>query len=460
MQGERAERDAAAQQRGKRESEAEGSPLRKDALCQGFARTRALATGPPQRNEPRSGDGASPLPKVAVLLAPLSRAVLTETMSNGHCVTPPQPDTSQRVGRPALTRRRPRHGRGVQGVPRKRRKEKTWGTRLPARLIRTLVGHFGDARKIKPTDRKSQTRSVSTPRSFPGPAEGRCGGAGSAGLRAPRAQRRRDLPRTRALNDARGAGMPGTAAEPTAPARPSAAAGPGERLRGRKAGRAAWSQCRESASEPGRLRAARGGQASTSTPPPRGEAAAAHSATARPGRNGAARHSPVTPPPSPPPGASWAVCCRRPLPSHAGPGTQLRRRPVTLSPDSAPPPGSLMTRTSGVARSPSLAPRTGRRKSRPGCRKSRPRQPHFPADRSSARLNARTAGSHASPHAAGSALGVEYLPRRRKSCAGPALRRKSGLGLRSSPEVPSLSPRCLGLSRRGILKLLAAQVEM
>lgn len=125
-----------------------------------------------------------------------------------------------------------------------------------------------------------------------------------------------------------------------------------------------------------------------------------------------------------------------------------------------PPPGSLMTRTSGVARSPSLAPRTGRRKSRPGCRKSRPRQPHFPADRSSARLNARTAGSHASPHAAGSALGVEYLPRRRKSRAGPALRRKSGLGLRSSPEVPSLSPRWLGLSRRGILKLLAAQVEM
>lgn len=38
-------------------------------------------------------------------------------------------------------------------MPRKRRREKTCGTRLPGRLIRTPVGHFGDTRKIKPTDR-------------------------------------------------------------------------------------------------------------------------------------------------------------------------------------------------------------------------------------------------------------------------------------------------------------------
>lgn len=340
-------------------------------------------------------------------------------------------------------------------MPRKRRKEKTWDTRLPGRLIRTLVGHFGDTRKIKPTDRKFQTRSVSTPRSFPGAAEGRCAGAGSAGLRAPRAQRGRDLPRTRALNDARGAGMPGTAAELTAPARPSAAAGPGERLRGRGVGWAAWSQSRENSSEQGRRGAARPPQAR-----PHYGARLLPPTPPQPVPEGTGtQHSPVTPPPSPPPGASWAVCCRRPLPSHAGPGTQLRRRPVTLSPDSAPPPGSLMTRTSGVARSPSLAPRTARRKSHLGCGKSRPRQPHFPADRSSARLDARAAGSHAPPHAAGSALGLSYRPRRRKSHAGPTLRRKSGLRLRSSPEVPPLSPRWLGLGRRGILKMLTAQVE-
>lgn len=151
-----------------------------------------------------------------------------------------------------------------------------------------------------------------------------------------------------------------------------------------------------------------------------------------------------------------------------GARTQLRRRPVTRSPDTASPPGSLTTRTSGVPGSPGLAPRSGRRKSRLEARQSRPRQPHFRADRGSARLElvSPEVPTRRTPPEVSRRL--VYRPRRRKSHAGPALRRISGVGLRpcrnslflrSSLEVPPRRPRWLGLGQRGILKPLAAHME-
>lgn len=168
------------------------------------------------------------------------------------------------------------------------------------------------------------------------------------------------------LTDARGAGRPGIASELSTLAPALVCGGDGARVRGRgvqgRAGRVGW--CGVQLDETPCAREGAGRLAPHKHAPTQGEATAADTRASGPGRKMAARHSPVTPPPSPPHWPAGSCAAARRFPVTRRPERTLRRRSQILSPDAAPLPGSLTTRTSGVTGSPGHYLGPGYRKSR------------------------------------------------------------------------------------------------
>lgn len=182
----------------------------------------------------------------------------------------------------------------------------------PGVIVYLQVGNSGDPSIVKRLDqrtglkgRRFKPKHGNFQTSIPAPGREAPWGAGSPGFPSPthaaRAVGARN-PQKDHPNRARGAGRPGIASELSTPAPALVCGGEGARVRGRglqgRAGRVGWGGVE--LDETPCAREGVGRLAPHKHAPTQGEATAADTRTAGPGRKMAARHSPVTPLPSPP----------------------------------------------------------------------------------------------------------------------------------------------------------------